>query len=150
MLSTAIGVAHERFCRHIRIGGRPVPQHTGLYEVTTVVEKPTPTQAEQSLIIGRQRSGFYLCFFGMHVLTGTVMEILADLLANSDSTSHIHLSAALELASRERYLALEVKGSRYNIGIKYGLLIAQLALGLSGRDRDRILTELVELLATKG
>ena len=53
------------------------------------------------------------------------------------------------LAQRERYLALEVNGSRYNIGMKYGLLIAQLAISLTGRERDRILTELVELLATR-
>ncbi|MEM9658910.1 MAG: hypothetical protein AAF961_11165 [Planctomycetota bacterium] len=44
-------------------------------------------------------------------------------------------------------MALEIDGDRYNIGVKYGLLIAQLALALSSPDRDQILTELVELLA---
>ena len=131
------------------VGGKSVPQHTDLYEVTTVVEKPTPTEAEQHLVIGGQRAGFYLCFFGMHVLTPTVMDILADLPSQSSAPAKIELSEALAtLAQRERYLALEVKGSRYNIGAKYGLLIAQLAIALSGCDRDRILTELVELLAT--
>ena len=47
----------------------------------------------------------------------------------------------------ERYLALEVHGARYNIGIKYGLLTAQLALALNGADRDEVLTQLLELLA---
>ncbi len=132
------------------IGGRTVPQQTGLYEVTTVIEKPTPTQAEQSLVIGGQRAGYYQCFFGMHVLTPTVITILADLVsAASASSLKVQLSDALaSLAARERYLALEVDGARYNIGVKYGLLVAQLALALSGRDRDHILTELVELLAT--
>jgi UTP--glucose-1-phosphate uridylyltransferase len=49
----------------------------------------------------------------------------------------------------ERYLALEVDGSRYNISYKYGLLLAQLAFSLNGVDRDLILTELVNLLAQK-
>jgi hypothetical protein len=31
--------------------------------------------------------------------------------------------------------------------VRYGLLTAQLALGLAGKDRDEILTNIVELLA---
>ena len=54
------------------------------------------------------------------------------------------------LCQRQRHLAVELHGTRYNIGMRYGLLIAQLALSLSGRDRDQILTELVELLALRG
>ena len=61
-----------------------------------------------------------------------------------------NFSAVLaDLAKRERYLALEIQGTRYNIGVKYGLLTAQLALGLSGVDRDKILTGVVDLLATR-
>jgi UTP--glucose-1-phosphate uridylyltransferase len=40
-----------------------------------------------------------------------------------------------------------VAGHRYNLGEAYGLLVAQLALGLSGKDRSEILAQLVELLA---
>ena len=57
--------------------------------------------------------------------------------------------AAGLLPSRGKYLAYQVKGSRYNLGIKYGLLKAQLAIGLSGSDRDLILTEMVDLLANR-
>jgi len=46
-------------------------------------------------------------------------------------------------------MAFELRGRRYNLGIRYGLLIAQLAIGLSGRDRDQILTEMVDLLAQR-
>ncbi len=130
------------------VGGSHVARHTDLYEVSRVIEKPTPTQAEQELIIAGLRSGYYLCFFGMHVLTPLVVETLEHLLSESDR--RVTLSDALSLlAQRQRYLAAELKGSRYNIGAQYGLLIAQLALSLSGRDRDQILTELVELLATR-
>jgi UTP--glucose-1-phosphate uridylyltransferase len=47
-------------------------------------------------------------------------------------------------------LALELAGLRYNIGVRYGLLIAQLALALDGKDRDEILSQMVELLAQRG
>jgi UTP--glucose-1-phosphate uridylyltransferase len=58
------------------------------------------------------------------------------------------LSPALsQLARCERYLALTVNGSRYNTGVKYGLLMAQLALALHGVDREEILARLVEMLA---
>lgn len=130
------------------IGGTRIAQRSKLYDVTCVLEKPTPTLAEQELVVAGLRSGYYLCLFGMHVLTPTVMELLADSIANSPKGANPPLSSALSsLAQRERYLALEVDGSRYNIGIRYGLLKAQLALAISGRDRDQILTELVELLA---
>jgi UTP--glucose-1-phosphate uridylyltransferase len=59
------------------------------------------------------------------------------------------LSPALAaMAKRERYFACQIDGSRYNIGVKYGLLMAQLAVALSGKDRDQILTEILELVAT--
>ena len=51
------------------------------------------------------------------------------------------------LAGRERYLALEIVGRRYNLGLTYGLLTAQLTLGLAGKDRGEILALMVELLA---
>ena len=50
----------------------------------------------------------------------------------------------------ERYLALELQGRRYDIGLKYGLLTEQLALALDGGDRDEVLSNLVEMLALKG
>ena len=60
-----------------RLRGRRVAQRQNLYEIDTVAEKPTPTEAEQKLIIPGLCAGHYLCFFGMHVLTPALMEILA-------------------------------------------------------------------------
>ncbi len=60
------------------------------------------------------------------------------------------LAAALaELAKREQYLALEQQESRYDVGVKYGLLTAQLALALNGQERDEVLARLLELLAQR-
>jgi UTP--glucose-1-phosphate uridylyltransferase len=129
------------------IGGRRVAKRNDLYEVETVAEKPTPTEAEQSLLIPGLRAGSYLCFFGMHVLTPTVMDILAEMDAAGEKYS---LSAALnKLARRERYLALQVSGRRYDMGGKYGLLFAQLALALDGKEKSVVLGQLGELLVAR-
>jgi UTP--glucose-1-phosphate uridylyltransferase len=131
------------------VGGRRLPGKRDLYAVERVREKPTPTAAEQDLIVPGLRAGHYLCFFGMHVLTPAVMDILAAMVAAAGDTP-VALSDALnELARRERYLALANLGRRYDVGAKYGLLTAQLALALDGADRDEVLAQLVELMALR-
>jgi UTP--glucose-1-phosphate uridylyltransferase len=121
---------------------------TGLYKIDTVLEKPTPTEAEQTIIVAGLRAGHYLCFFGMHVLTPVVMDLLEHQL--SGPAARGSLSAALaELARRERYLALEFHDRRYDLGERYGLFNAQLALALSGLDRDLVLEGLLETLAQR-
>ncbi|MEM7343852.1 MAG: sugar phosphate nucleotidyltransferase [Chloroflexota bacterium] len=132
------------------IGGQRVQGKPGLYTVETIMEKPTPTTAEQHLIIPGLRTGHYLCFFGMHVLTAGVMEILAEQVTEANEQGGITLTKALaELAKHEQYLALEITNWRYDIGVKYGLLNAQLALALNGQDRDEVLSKLVDLLAVR-
>lgn len=132
------------------IGGRLVAGRSGLYEISEVMEKPTPTQAEQRLLVPGMRAGHYLCFFGMHAMSPMVMQLLDEEVRSAEGRSGVHLSAALrKLSDRERYLAFEVSGRRYDIGQKYGLLIAQLALAMDGKDRDEVLVKLLELLATE-
>lgn len=129
------------------IGGIRTNDLERVIEVKRVIEKPTPTQAEQELTIAGFRSGTYLCFFGMHVLMPTIFSRLEELIGQNPGP--LPLTEGLQAALlRERYLAYEIDGYRYNIGVKYGLLQCQLALGLSGVDRDRILTQLIELLGT--
>ena len=129
------------------VGGKRLQGVNDVYQVERVIEKPTPTEAEQKLLVPGLRAGNYLCFFGMHVLTTTVMDILGHELKSSKKIS---LSVALNiLAQSEQYLALEKSDLRYDMGEKYGLLKAQLALALHGKDRDRILNELVEFFALK-
>jgi UTP--glucose-1-phosphate uridylyltransferase len=130
------------------VGGARVHGGRNLYRIETVIEKPTPTEAEQRLLVPGLRAGHYLCFFGMHVLTPLVMEILERQLAAASGP--VALSPALaELARREQYLALEESNRRYDVGARYGLLVAQLALALNGRDREDVLAQLVELLAVR-
>lgn len=131
------------------IGGHLAPGRKGLYEIGEVLEKPTPTEAEQKLIVPGLRSAHYLCFFGMHVLTPAVMELLAEELGLAGRRSLPLTTPLAKLSKRERYLACELSGRRYDIGVKYGLLTAQLALALDGQDRDEVLSGLVELLARR-
>ncbi len=129
------------------VGGKLVGGDRPLYQIEAIVEKPTPTLAEQQLIVPGLRAGFYLCFFGLHVFDAGLFTLLeAQRAAAPDK--NLGLSPALHaMAARRRYLALTVAGRRYDIGSRYGLLLAQLALSLAGRDRDTVLTQIVELLA---
>src|SRR5512139_690379 len=87
------------------VGGRRVPGRQDLYIVENVIEKPTPTEAEQRLIVPGLRAGHYLCFFGMHVLTPGIMDILGEAVTAAGTKGGVQLSPALaQLAGRERYL----------------------------------------------
>ena len=129
------------------VGGKRIPGERDLYQIDNILEKPTPTVAEQELITPGLRQGHYLCFFGMHVLTNTTMRLLEEALETSGNK--LPLTPSLAAAARSgRHLAFEIAGQRYNIGETYGLLRAELAMALAGPQRDEILTMLVELMAT--
>jgi len=147
---SAVQVTRENFLPYYgTVGGQPVPGSPGFYRVDTVLEKPTPTEAEQRLIVPGLRSGQYLCFYGMHVLTPAVFEILGTMLTGAPA-GRTSLSTALALlAKREQYLAMIQTGQRFDVGVKYGLFTAQLALALSGRDREDVLTQLINVMATR-
>jgi UTP--glucose-1-phosphate uridylyltransferase len=143
---SAVQATHEsKLPLYGTIGGRRIAGSEQLYQVETVIEKPTPTEAEQKLVIPGLRAGNYLCYFGIHVLTPEVMKTLGTQLAAGNRAD---LSLALnDIARREQYIAHELDGRRHDIGMRYGLLSAQLALGLAGKDRDEVLTHIVEVLA---
>jgi UTP--glucose-1-phosphate uridylyltransferase len=148
---SAVQATHEsKLPYYGAVGGRLVAGRKGLYEVAEVLEKPTPTEAEQRLIVPGLRAGHYLCFFGMHVLTPALMDLLGEAIQEPSQGTAVQLTQALaRLGGRGRYLACELQGRRYDVGVKYGLLAAQLALALEGRDRDEVLSNLVELLAAR-
>jgi len=130
------------------IGGKRIPGSDTLVEVSHAIEKPTPTVAEQELIIPGLRSGKYLCYFGMHVLTPSVMAQL-DTERAAAGDKKISLTPALNaIAQNERYLACQIEGRRFNLGSSYGLLRANLGMALAGPDRDEVMTSIIELLGT--
>ncbi len=128
------------------ISGRRLHDRSDVYAIEEILEKPNPTIAELRLQIPGLRAGHYLCFFGMHVLTPVVFDLLGTLVTEDRrELGSIQLTTALcELARRERYLALETSGARYNLGVKFGGVEAQIALALAGADRQAMLTTLLE------
>jgi UTP--glucose-1-phosphate uridylyltransferase len=132
--------------RYGTLTGKHQANQPGVYQVEKIIEKPSLSVAELELQTPGLRLGYYLCFFGMHVLTPNLFGLLERQLAAGAGT--LPLTPALqELAATDKYLALEVKGNRYDLSKKFGLLQAQVALGLAGQAHDETLTTLVELLA---
>jgi UTP--glucose-1-phosphate uridylyltransferase len=93
--ASGVQPTHEKLLsRFGAVAGRRMSGRPGIYRVETVLEKPTPTEAEQRLMVPGIRAGYYLCFFGIHVFTPTVMELLGRKLASAPSGT-LTLSAAL-------------------------------------------------------
>jgi len=132
--------------RYGTLTGKHLPNSEGVYQIEKLIEKPSLSTAELELQTPGLRAGYYLCFFGIHVFTPLVFELLEKETKKEDA--NILLTPVLQnLAVTEKYLALEVKGKRYDLSRKNGLLRAQIALGLAGDAHDETLTTIVELLA---
>lgn len=146
---SAVQPTHESELSYFgAIGGALFTGREFLYEVETVLEKPSPTVAEQRIMTPGLRHGYYLCFLGMHVLTPAIMPILEALASVMKDGETLHLSDALDaVAKRGRYLAHAIQGRRYDLDQRYGILMAQLALALDGRHREEVLAGIIELLA---
>ena len=125
--------------------GRRQPQHPDIYAIDEIIEKPNPTSPNSDSTF-RACAGHYLCFFGMHVLTPVVFDMLDQLVRdNVRELGQIQLTTALNsLARQERYLALETRGTRFNLGVKFGVVEAQIALAMGGVDREEMLALLLE------
>lgn len=145
---SAVQATHESQLRFYgTVSGTLRPGRAGIYQVESVIEKPTPTIAEQQCVVPGLRTGHYLCFFGMHVLTPTVFTLLADS-AQAAPDEKLGLTPALnQLAAREKYLAVEIAGRRADLEAPFGLLRAQISLGLHGSSREEVLALLTEELA---
>lgn len=131
------------------VSGKRLHDRPEVWVIDEIIEKPTPTLAELRLQVPGLRAGHYLCFFGMHVLTPAIFDLLGDLVEGDvREGGQIQLTAALNtLARREKYLALETQGSRHNLGVKFGVVEAQIALALAGVDREQVLSLLLESVA---
>ena len=134
------------------VSGKRVPDAPGVYQIERLIEKPSVSTAETLLQTPGLRVAYYLCFFGMHVLPHRVFDILGEAVdkrpASTACDTEVQLTPALqELVNREKCLAIEVDGSRYDISAKFGLMQTQIALGMAGSDRDAVLRTIIEQLA---
>lgn len=150
---SAVQATREHLIHHYgTLTGKRLADRADVYQIEEIVEKPSPTLAELRLQVPGLRAAHYLCFFGMHVLTPAAVDLLDDLVDRDERESgQIQLTSALNaLARREKYLALETRGARHNIGVKYGVVEAQIALALAGVDRERMLAGLLESIVRIG
>ncbi|MFA5265332.1 MAG: sugar phosphate nucleotidyltransferase [Opitutaceae bacterium] len=144
---SAVQATHESLLQFYgTVSGSLIPGRKGLYQIESVIEKPTPTVAEQQCIVPGLRRGHYLCFFGMHLLTPEIFDLLQAEAGAGAGRFNLTPSLA-RLAQREKYLAMEIAGRRSDLESPFGLLRAQIALGLNGSSRDEVLAVLAEELA---
>ena len=130
------------------VGGRRVKGSDDLYEVSKVLEKPTPTVAEEHCVVAGVRRGKYLAFFGVHALTPAIFDQLREYQSTLSAGATLGVTESLALlAAREKYLALEMRGHRVDLEGRFGLLRAQLALAMHGPHRDEILRLILEEVA---
>jgi UTP--glucose-1-phosphate uridylyltransferase len=92
------------------------------YEITDLVEKPPPSKAPSNLAI-----------IGRYILTPTVFDCLEK--TPFDKKGEIQLTNGLKrLLKRERIVALEFEGRRYDAGNKLEFLKATVEFGLKRKD----------------
>lgn len=102
-----------------------------VYKINHLIEKPSPEVAPSDLgIIGR------------YILPPEVFDILENL--EPDEGNEIQLTDALEKLNEQRpLLAYEYTGTRYDVGDKYGMLIANIEMGLQHEEMSNKLKEYI-------
>jgi len=123
-------------------GGGAVPSGPPqrIHKALAIKEKPTPEYAREHLITEGLPQDTYLCFFGMHVFAPSIFDCLAEHVADDvRERGEIQLTSAQELLrTREPYYAYEVNGSRYDMGVPFGLIETQLALAMTSPFADDV------------
>ncbi|MCW3080150.1 sugar phosphate nucleotidyltransferase, partial [Segetibacter sp.] len=66
----------HQITRYGTLTGKQLPNQQGVYQIEKIIEKPSLSVAELELQTPGLRVGYYLCFFGMHVFTSAVFELL--------------------------------------------------------------------------
>jgi UTP--glucose-1-phosphate uridylyltransferase len=101
------------------IAGKRMPGHPELISITQIVEKPSIETARQSLRVDGLEEGEFLGWFGMHVLSPAIFDILGEMIRDNDrQNGEFQLTYAQELLrQRQGYFALEIRdGTRFNFG----------------------------------
>ena len=91
----------------------------GLYNVKNFVEKPKPSEAPSNLAI-----------IGRYLLTPEIFDILEN--QKPGAGNEIQLTDAIDtLNQTQRVFAREFKGTRYDVGDKFGFLQTSIQYGLT-------------------
>jgi UTP--glucose-1-phosphate uridylyltransferase len=129
------------------IGGERVEGRDDLVRVSEAVEKPTPTLAEQKLLVSGLRAGRYYSYFGIHILDPGIFSHLHAAIDTSKDPGQVTLTDAINrLLGETDVYALQVEGERFDLEASFGLLHGQLALALNGPAREQVLADLISLV----
>ncbi len=115
------------------LAGDPLPgAQPPVYELRALSEKPAVEYAREHLRTPGLPDGEYLVHFGTHAFPPAIFDCLEHLIRHDLRVrGEIQLTSAQELLlERGRYLACEVAGARYDMGIPEGLVETQIALAL--------------------
>ena len=107
---------------------------TGLYNVKNFVEKPQPSEAPSNLAI-----------IGRYLLTPEIFEILEN--QKPGAGNEIQLTDAIDtLNQTQRVFAREFKGTRYDVGDKFGFLKTSIKYGLTHPEvKDNLRQYIIDL-----
>ncbi len=97
-----------------RLQGRPE-----LISITRIVEKPSIETARQSLRVSGLEEDEFLGWFGMHILSPAIFDVLGEMIDNDDrQKGEFQLTYAQELLrQRQGHFALEIQdGTRFDFG----------------------------------
>lgn len=116
------------------VHGSVLKKKAGLYELTTMIEKPTPEQARQHLVIPELPDDMFLTIFGIYCLTPTLFHVLGEhVRQNKRERGEIQLTSALsEVLQREGAIGYQVSGERLDMGTPLGYLHTLVAMAKNG------------------
>jgi len=113
----------------------PADANAEVTPISAIVEKPSPGEAPSTLAV-----------VGRYVLTPAIFELLAS--AKPGRGGEIQLTDAIAgLLARERVLAMNIGGKRYDCGSKLGYLKATVELGLRHSEAGK---DFADFLARRG
>ncbi len=132
-MTSVFGAPEAELYRYGTLAGTPLPgTQPQVYELKALVEKPAVEYARAHLRTPGVPEGQYLVHFGIHAFPPVIFDCLEHLIRHDLRVKNeIQLTSAQELLlERGRYLACEVVGIRYDMGIPEGLIETQIALAL--------------------
>ncbi|MCZ2490568.1 UTP--glucose-1-phosphate uridylyltransferase GalU [Dellaglioa carnosa] len=129
-----MNVPHEEVSKYGVINPE-VEVKPGLFNVKNFVEKPTPEEAPSDLAI-----------IGRYLLTPEIFGILEH--QKPGAGNEVQLTDAIDALNKvQRVFAHEFKGTRYDVGYKFGYLKTSIEYGLKHKE---VKDELKEYLKTLG
>lgn len=106
----------------------------GLYEVSRFVEKPNPEDAPSDLAI-----------IGRYLLTPEIFDMLEK--QEPGAGNEVQLTDAIEALNKtQKVLAHEFKGTRYDVGDKFGYMMTSIEYGLEHSEvKDNLKEYIIQL-----